>query len=50
MFMPNDLKLPDAIHAATALSSQCTTFLTNDQRFQSVPGFQTVLLSQAISP
>ncbi|MBE9061213.1 PIN domain-containing protein [cf. Phormidesmis sp. LEGE 11477] len=25
------LKLPDAIHAATALSTGCTTFLTNDK-------------------
>ena len=27
------LKLPDAIHAATALLHGCTTFLTNDARF-----------------
>lgn len=44
------LKLPDAIHAATALRSQCSTFLTNDVKFQSVPGLQTVVLSQVISP
>lgn len=44
------LKLPDAIHAATALSSQCSTLLTNDQRFQTVSGLQVVLLSQVISP
>ena len=45
-----NLKLPDAIHAATALTAQCSTFLTNDQRFQTVPGFQVVLMSQVISP
>lgn len=45
-----NLKLPDAIHAATAISTQCSTFLTNDQRFQVVSGFQTVLLSQVIAP
>ncbi len=45
-----NLKLPDAIHAATALVTQCSTFLTNDQRFQVVPGLQVVLLSQVASP
>ncbi|MDY6786407.1 MAG: type II toxin-antitoxin system VapC family toxin [Cyanobacteriota bacterium] len=40
------LKLPDAIHAATAQLHQCTTFLTNDQRFRSVPSLQVILLSQ----
>ncbi len=44
------LKLPDAIHAATALITQCSIFLTNDQRFQVVPGLQVVLLSQVASP
>ena len=41
------LKLPDAIHAATAIATNCTTFLTNDQQFRTVPGLHTVLLSQA---
>lgn len=45
-----NLKLPDAIHAATALKAQCSTFLTNDQRFQTVPGLPVVLLSLSISP
>jgi len=27
------LKLPDAIHAATAISAQCNYFVSNDQRF-----------------
>ena len=44
------LKLPDAIHAATALTAQCSTFLTNDQRFQVLSGLQVILLSQLISP
>jgi predicted nucleic acid-binding protein len=30
------LKLPDAIHAATATSNGCTTFLTNDKQFRTV--------------
>lgn len=45
-----NIKLPDAIHAATALLTQCSTFITNDQRFQSVPGISVVLLSQISSP
>lgn len=31
------LKLPDAIHAATALSQGCTRYLTNDDRFEALP-------------
>jgi len=45
-----NIKLPDAIHAATALLIQCSTFLTNDQRFQVVPNLPVVLLSQITSP
>lgn len=45
-----NIKLPDAIHAATALLTPCTTFLTNDQRFGQVPGLSVVLLSQISSP
>lgn len=43
------LKLPDAIHAATAMSSQCTTFLTNDKQFRTVPNLPVVLLSQTVT-
>jgi len=44
------LKLPDAIHVATAVRSQCTTFLTNDERLKSLGSLHVVLLSEAISP
>lgn len=30
------LKLPDAIHAATALASQCHVLISNDQKFSQV--------------
>lgn len=40
------LKLPDAIHAATAMASSCTTFLTNDKQFRTVKGLHTLLMSQ----
>jgi predicted nucleic acid-binding protein len=39
------LKLPDAIHAATALLHGCTTFLANDARFHSVSALPVLLLS-----
>jgi len=42
------LKLPDAIHAASALSAGCTTFLTNDKQFRTVPALHTRLLSQVL--
>lgn len=38
------LKLPDAIHAATALTIPCDHFLTHDLRFGDVPGLSVVSL------
>ena len=43
------LKLPDAIHAATALSDNCTTFLTNDRQLKKLTDIPVVLLSETIS-
>ena len=40
------LKLPDAIHLATAINQQCDSFLTNDEGFKSMAGVKVVLLSQ----
>lgn len=40
------LNLPDAIHLATAQVHHCDTFLTNDKRLRSFPGFTVVLLSE----
>lgn len=34
------LKLPDAIHVATALKHRCEVFLSNDQSIGSVPGLE----------
>lgn len=42
------LKLPDAIHAATALRSECTTFLTNDRQFQKLANIPVILISEVI--
>jgi predicted nucleic acid-binding protein len=44
------LKLPDAVHFATALQTSCQTFLTNDRGFQGIPGISVVLLSSVVSP
>lgn len=43
------LKLPDAIHAATALRANCTTFLTNDRQIKKLTGLSVVLLSEVIA-
>ena len=40
------LKLPDAIHAATALRTNCTTLLTNDRQIKKLPDIPVVLLSE----
>ncbi|MEH1945060.1 MAG: PIN domain-containing protein [Nostoc sp.] len=45
-----NIKLPDAIHAATALLTQCSTFLTNARRFRSVRKLSAILLSEINSP
>jgi len=36
------IKLPDAIHAATALANGCTRFITNDQRLRAVVGMESI--------
>lgn len=40
------LKLPDAIHVATAIGEQCDSFLTNDDRFKGVTSLNIRLLSR----
>ena len=42
------LKLPDAIHAATARLHGCEVLLTNDARVRDVPGIEVVQLSEVV--
>jgi predicted nucleic acid-binding protein len=44
-----NLKTPDAIHAATALSVDCDLFLTNDKGFRNVPNLSVVILSEILA-
>ncbi len=44
-----NLKTPDAIHAATALSVNCTQFITNDKGFRNVSGLPVVVLSEVLA-
>lgn len=41
------LKLPDAIHAATALEARCGVLLTNDGRLKRLPGLDILQLADA---
>lgn len=45
-----NLKLPDAIHAATGLTQKCSAILTNDAGFKRVPNLGVFLLSDWITP
>ncbi len=44
------LKTPDAIHAATALSEGCATFVANDASFRTIPGLPLQLLKDLVRP
>jgi len=44
-----NLKTPDAIHAATALSVNCNQFLTNDKGFRNVPSLPVIILSEVLA-
>ncbi|KAB8314635.1 type II toxin-antitoxin system VapC family toxin [Tolypothrix campylonemoides VB511288] len=45
----SNLKTPDAIHAATALSVSCNQFITNDKGFRNVPSLPVVILSEVLA-
>lgn len=43
-----NLKTPDAIHAATAFSANCNYLITNDDGFKRVSNIDVVILSEVI--
>ena len=43
------LRTPDAIHAATAIASGCTQFLTNDRQLRIVTGLPIVILDEVLT-
>ena len=45
----NTLKLPDAIHAATAQDNGCKALLTNDRKMSAVAEMRVILLSEVAS-
>ncbi|BAY22207.1 PilT protein domain protein [Calothrix sp. NIES-2100] len=49
LWATTNLKTPDAIHAATALSVSCNQFITNDQGFRNVPALLVVILSEILA-
>jgi predicted nucleic acid-binding protein len=44
------LRTPDALHAATALLSGCSAFVTNDPGFRRVPGLSVTVLKDLTGP
>jgi predicted nucleic acid-binding protein len=44
----NALRLPDAIHIATARACGCSVFLTNDRSLSSAPGLRVLLCSDMV--
>ncbi|MEB3294721.1 MAG: PIN domain-containing protein [Synechococcales bacterium] len=45
----NNLKTPDAIHAATALNNTHTVFLTNDTGLRNVSGLSVTILKDVLN-
>ncbi len=43
------LRTPDAIHAATAITSGCTQFFTNDQQLRTVANLPVVVLDEVLA-
>jgi predicted nucleic acid-binding protein len=42
------LETPEAVHAATAISSGATLLVTNDASFEKIPAFETLLLDRLL--
>lgn len=44
-----NLKTPNAIHAATAISVNCDLFITNDKSFRNLSNLSIVILSEVLA-
>jgi uncharacterized protein len=44
----HNLRTPDAVHAATAIRSQASAFVTNDPIFTRIPDFEALILDRFI--
>ena len=44
-----NLKTPDAIHAATAISVNCDLFITNDKSFRNLSNLSIVILGEVLA-
>lgn len=44
-----NLRTPDAIHAATAMNTSCTLFLTNDRGFRGISHLSVVILQDVLA-
>ncbi|MFW6359930.1 MAG: type II toxin-antitoxin system VapC family toxin [Chroococcales cyanobacterium] len=44
-----NLKTPDAIHVATATTTKCDRFLTNDTRIRDIPDLSIINLTEALA-
>lgn len=45
----HNLRTPDAIHAATALETGCSLFVTNDPSFRPIPNLNVAVLDEIIA-
>jgi predicted nucleic acid-binding protein len=43
------LRTPDALHAATAMLTNCALLLTNDNGFRRIPGLSCVILNDVLN-
>jgi predicted nucleic acid-binding protein len=43
-----NLKTPDAVHASTAITANCSYFVTNDDGFKRLSNFNVVILSDLL--
>jgi predicted nucleic acid-binding protein len=43
-----NLRTPDAIHAATAMNTGCTLFLSNDRGFRAIPNLSAIILQDVL--